>query len=272
MFKENLTKFIKGFSDGISKHGPEILTGIGIAGAITTTILAVKATPKALELIEDEKSKRISEATIEEARAWSEAGGIKITPVEYVKIAWKPYIPAIITGTASVACLIGATSVSTRRTATLAAAYKLSETALTEFREKAVEVVGEKKVKEIKEQITQDKIDNHPVSKSEVIITDKGNTLCYDALLDNYFRCDIDRIKAAVNKLNREMTYNMYVSLNDFNDEIGRSRTKLGDELGWNLDRGLIELEYGSHLTDNGTPCLSINYLVEPRYDFTKLM
>ena len=27
------------------KHSPEILTGIGIAGMITTTVLAVKATP-----------------------------------------------------------------------------------------------------------------------------------------------------------------------------------------------------------------------------------
>ena len=37
------------------KNSPAILTGLGIAGGITTTVLAVKATPKALKLIEESK-------------------------------------------------------------------------------------------------------------------------------------------------------------------------------------------------------------------------
>lgn len=271
MFKENVTKFIKDVSAGISKHSPEILTGIGVAGMITATVLAVKATPKAIALIEDEKARRIGEATVEEVREWSEAGGIKITPIEYVKLTWKPYIPAVVTGAVSVACLIGATSVSTRRTATLAAAYKLSETALTEFKEKAVEVVGEKKVKEIKEQITKDKIEKNPVSKTEVIITEKGNTLCYDELSGRYFKSDKDKIVRAVNSINAEMINNMYVSLNEFYDELGLRRTTLGDELGWNLDRGIVKIDFSSQLADDGTPCLSIGYSVEPRYDYSKL-
>ncbi len=39
----------------MKKHSPEILTGIGIAGMITTTVMAVKATPKALILLEEKK-------------------------------------------------------------------------------------------------------------------------------------------------------------------------------------------------------------------------
>ena len=38
---------------GVKKHSPEILVGIGITGMIGSTILAVKATPKALQLLED---------------------------------------------------------------------------------------------------------------------------------------------------------------------------------------------------------------------------
>ena len=51
----NKTKFvglIKSLEKILIKHSPEILTGIGIAGAITSTVLAVKATPKAIRLIE----------------------------------------------------------------------------------------------------------------------------------------------------------------------------------------------------------------------------
>ena len=55
MNKKDVTKFISVAKATLSKKSPEILTGLGIAGMVTTTVLAVKATPKALELIEDEK-------------------------------------------------------------------------------------------------------------------------------------------------------------------------------------------------------------------------
>ena len=108
MNKQNLSKFFKSVKSNVSKHSPEILTGIGIAGMISTTILAVKATPRALDLIakaEDEK--------------FDNGHGSKLTNIEVVKVAWKPYIPATITGTVSIACLIGASSVNARRNAAL---------------------------------------------------------------------------------------------------------------------------------------------------------
>ena len=43
-----LSKFVMDTKRMVYKHSPEILTGIGVAGMITSTILAVKATPKAL--------------------------------------------------------------------------------------------------------------------------------------------------------------------------------------------------------------------------------
>ena len=43
----------------IGKHSPEILTGLGITGMLTSTVLAVTSTPKALRLIENKKIKRI---------------------------------------------------------------------------------------------------------------------------------------------------------------------------------------------------------------------
>lgn len=53
---ENAIKSTKNF---MCKHSPEILTGIGLAGMITSTVLAVKATPKALILIDNYKRKII---------------------------------------------------------------------------------------------------------------------------------------------------------------------------------------------------------------------
>lgn len=55
MPKQSLASIAKGVRTAMKKHSPEILTGIGIAGMITTTVMAVKATPKALILLEEKK-------------------------------------------------------------------------------------------------------------------------------------------------------------------------------------------------------------------------
>lgn len=253
MKKSNFITIAKGVSGGLKKKSPEILVGIGIAGMITTTIIAVKATPKAVLLLEAKK----------------ESDGVeKLTPIETVKTAWTCYIPAVITGTLSIACFIGAGSVNARRQMALATAYRLSETALKEYRDKVVETIGPKKEQEVRSAIIKDKLEKNPVSSSEVVITAKGETLCYDVLSGRYFKSDIEKIRRAVNELNRRMRNDMYVSLNDFYYEIGLPDIKLGESLGWNIDKGYMDVQFGSHLAADGTPCLVIAYTVAPQYGF----
>lgn len=256
MKKPNVTKLMKDVKTVISKNSPGILTGLGVAGMATTAVLAVKATPKALRLMDEAENEK----------------GDDLTKVEAVKACWKCYIPAVATGAVSAACIIGANSVNARRNAALATAYQLSTTALAEYKEKVVETIGEKKAQTIKEKIAKDKIEKNPVTKSDIIITEKGNTLCYDALSGRYFRSDIDKIRRVVNELNKRMLSEMYISLNEFYSELGLRGTTMGDELGWNIDDGMIELDFGSQLTEDDTPCIVVDYLVAPRYDFSKLI
>lgn len=253
MSKTSLATIAQNIQTAMKKHSPEILTGIGIAGMITTTVMAVRATPKALILIEEKKNDENTD---------------RLTPVETVKAVWTCYIPAAVTGVMSVVCLVGASSVNARRNAALATAYTLSESALKGYQEKVIETIGEKKEQVIKDSIAKDKLEQNPVGKREVIITEKGNTLCYDAVSGQYFRSDIDIIKKAVNEINRNMLTDMHVSLNDFYYEIGLDNTKLGDYLGWNVDDGLIELSFSSQLAADGTPCLVMDYQVAPKYEF----
>ena len=172
MGKLSLSKFAKNAKMWTSKHSPEILTGFGIAGMITTTVLAVRATPKALKLIEDAKFEKYGEVYEED----------RLTVVETVKAAWKPYIPAAVTGVASIACLIGATSVSSRRNAALATAYQLSATAFNDYREKVVETIGEKK-----EQVVKDKVAEKQIKKGCHIISTANNKSKYGC---NYSECN----------------------------------------------------------------------------------
>ena len=255
--KKEITKSFLSLKTAIKKHSPEILTGIGIAGMITTTVMAVRATPKALILIEERKE---------------EIGAEKLEAMDMVKTTWACYIPAAITGTLSVACLIGASSVNARRNAALATAYTLSESALKDYQGKVIEMFGEKKNEAVKDAVAKDKVEKNPIVTREVIITEKGNTLCYDAISGRYFKSDIEKIKKAECELNRQMLDDMYVSLNDFYYEIGLDSVKLGDELGWNVDSGYIDLSFSSQLASDGTPCLVIDYSVAPRYDYRNLL
>lgn len=255
--KKEIAKSFLSLKTAIKKHSPEILTGIGIAGMITTTVMAVRATPKALILIEEKKE---------------EIGAEKLEAMDMVKTTWACYIPAAITGTLSVACLIGASSVNARRNAALATAYTLSESALKDYQGKVIEMFGEKKNEAVKDAVAKDKVEKNPVVTREVIITEKGNTLCYDAISGRYFKSDIEKIKKAECELNRQMLDDMYVSLNDFYYEIGLDSVKLGDELGWNVDSGYIDLSFSSQLASDGTPCLVIDYSVAPRYDYRNLL
>lgn len=264
-----LTTALTNLKDGVVKHSPEILTGIGIAGMVTTTVLAVKATPKALALIEEEKKLR----KIDRDRGVPEVyASEKITALDTIKITWKCYIPAAVTCVASMACLIGASSVNLRRNAALATAYKLSETALTEYKEKVVETIGEKKEKAIKDALAKDRVEETPVASSNVIMTGNGETLCLDYYTKRHFRSDIDKIKKAVNELNRTMTYDHYVSLNDYYNKIGLDGVPHGDTMGWNLDMGLLDIYPSAQLDESGTPCLVIAFSIDPKFGFDRFL
>lgn len=255
MNKLNFTKLIGDARIALDKHSPEILLGIGIAGMITTTVLAVRATPKALIHIEEKKK---------------EAHKDKLTVGETLKATWKDYIPAVITGVSSTACLIGSNTVQVRRTAAIATAYKISEAALTEYKEKVVETIGEKKEKVLREEIAAEKATTQNASTNQVYMTGDGETLFLDPISMRLFKSDINNVKRAQNEINEQMLTDPfgYASLNDFYEEIGLESTSQGDNMGWNVSTGKLKIDIGAGLTKDNKPCIVLDYVVAPRWDY----
>lgn len=258
MSKFNLSKAFNNLKAGAAKHSPEILTAISITAMASAIAFTVDATPKAIKLIEEKKELENKE---------------KLTVVETVKTCWKPFLPVVVSATVSAACAIGANSVNLKRNAALATAYQLSATALSEYREKVVETIGEKKEQAIKDKIAKDKVDKNPTASNDIIITGNGVTLCYDAQFGKYFESDIETIRSAINSLNARLLSQDYVSLNEFYYELGIKGIAIGDEIGWNVGRdGLVKVDFSSQLSDNGRPCLVLQYHVAPRYEYHKFM
>lgn len=135
-----------------------------------------------------------------------------------------------------------------------------------------METFGEKKEQEVRDAIAQDKVRKNPPVQQDVILTNKGNTLCYDANTGRYFRSGIEKIKDAEISLNRRLMDEMYISLNEFYYELGLPAVKLGDDLGWNIEDGKINLAPSSILTDEDEPCYVVDFDFGPRYDFRNLL
>lgn len=262
-----LSRFIDSTKSFLSSHSPEILTGLGISSMVTSTILAVKATPKAVQLISEEMTNR------------SEDNGTGSTVMvvhdlefkDKFKLVWKEYLPAASFGVSGIIFVICGIVIKNKRSAALATAYAMTEHAFMTYKDKVIETIGEKKEKQIRQSIDQDTINKNPPKTNQVVMVSKNNTLIRDMLSGRYFRGDIDKIRKIVNECNRTITIDNYISLNEFYNYIGLEGVKNGDRIGWNIDTGLIELDFSACIAENDEPCICIDYVRMPKANFDRL-
>lgn len=241
--------------DGTKKHSPELLVALGIAGFVGTVVVAIKTTPKALDIIESEER----------------AVKRPLRRNEKFRVTWKVWLPVVITGTAAIACVVGGTAQNCKIKAGLAAAYTASEQTMKIYREKVIDAIGEKKEKLVQDEVAKERIKRDPVQNREVIITPKGKTLCYEPLSGRYFESDIEHIRRAVEELNRRIRDEYYVDLNEWYSLLEIPQNDLGDQVGWNSDDYPLDPRYSSQLAEDDRPCLVVDVgSCSPRYDYRK--
>lgn len=256
MNKADFAKMAKCFKAGVRKNAPAIAIGVGLGCFACSVASSIKETPKAVRLIAEKKEKL------------GLGKDDKLPVTELFKAVWKCYIPMGISFTAGAMCILGAHKLDSMRNAALATAYQLSETALREYKNKVVETIGENKEKAIRDEVAKDKVRANVPVANQIIVTGKGKTRCYDGQTGRYFESDIESIRKIINKLNYRLQTEHYISLNEFFYELALPNTDLGDLIGWNLDDGLIDIEFTSMLPDDGIPTLVLNYNIAPRYEY----
>ena len=238
----------KTITRGLSKNSHIILTSIAVSGVATTVVFAIKGTPKACRIIEQYKDYEKKDPT----------------KIEVVKRTWKCYIPALLMGGVTIACIVGANSINLRRNAALAGLYSLAQTTLKEYQEKVIETIGENKERKVRDEVDKDRILSNPPA-TDVIFSGTGDVLCYDSITGRYFNSEIEKVRRIVNELNRELMTEMFIPLNEFYIDLGLKPTKIGDDIGFNIDNGLLDVNFSSQLTEEGRPCLVLNYNVYSR-------
>lgn len=254
-----LNAFIKSTKKTLIKHSPEILHGLAIAGAITGAVLMVPSTIKALDLIEEEKQTRSEEDDDDHIEQ------VILTKKEIVKTTWKCYIPSALLLATSTACIIMGDKTTAKRTTALAAAYKLSEVALQDYKDAVVETIGEEKARIVKEKAAQKKVDR--TKNEEVYILGDGKVWFFEPISYRYFQSEVADVKNAIANLNYRMTSGMEetITLKEFYDEIGLKYSIDTPDIGWGLYKeGLIKVDFVATTMENGNPCLMLDYETQP--------
>lgn len=165
----NLVNVSKSF---LKRNASTILTCIGAAGVIATSIAAVKATPKAEMLLREAEEEK----------------GDKLTPLEKIQIAGPAYIPSLLIGASTIACIFGANILSARQQATLMSAYGLLDASYKEYSKKVKELYGEEADNKVKEEVTKEHYTEIPETIPE------GKQLFFDFKTLNYFESTMDEV------------------------------------------------------------------------------
>lgn len=241
----NMKQLINKGLNFVQKNQSTILTALGVAGLVSTAVLTGQATVKAVRKCDD----------------YSKDLSIK----ERFLLTWRMYIPPVLMGGISIACILGAHSADTKKNAALAGLYAITEDTLQDYRQKVKEKLGEKKEEEVYGEAVGERLKRNPIREDKIIDTGDGDVLFYDTYSGRTFRSNVESIRKAMNTLNQDMLFGFgWKSLNDFYCEIGLGEIKVGEELGWTPDE-LINVKFSSRLTEDGVPCAVIDLNATPR-------
>ena len=249
------TKGLVGF---MKRNSATILTIVGSAGVAATAILAATETPKALRLIEEAKEKR----------------GEELTKVEIVKAAASAYIPAVVTGASTIACVVGANSLNKRAQASLASAYALVSSTYSKYKDKVKELCGEETHEKVMSSIAAEKAKDPNImaytccGAYSLDFKDAGEEtrLFYDSFGDRYFESTISKVLQAEYHLNRNFMLEGVQDLNDFYDFLGLEPTDIGKSVGWSCCDDYYWIDFSHYKTEleDGLECYVIDMIFEP--------
>lgn len=231
-----------------------LLTAAGVSGTVATAVLTGRATLKSYWAYEDLVHQDISDGPV--------------TKREIVAETWAFFIPPVAVGSLTIASIIAANRIGSKQAAALAAAYGISERAFSEYREKIVEKLGERREQSVRDEITQERISRNPQT-SELIVMGSGDVLCFDDYTGRYFSSSMEKIRRAENRINYEVYHHMYASLTHLYDLLDLRPTAFSNDLGWNMDH-LLEISYGHALTEDGRPCLVLHFRNPPIAEYSQ--
>ena len=230
-----------------TRNDTKLMTAAVCGGIVATGVLSARAGIKAYKILEEEE--------------YTAKKPLKFT--EKAKKTWTVWIPPFAAAAATIAVASITESVNLSKQATLFEAWTIAKNAKSEFVDKTKEVVGEKKVEKIKEELIKDKVAANPPSEPNIIYTSHGDTLCREGWHGRYFKSDIAFIKEVFNKLNDRINSNPmnYVTMEDLFLELDLEPMARDKYWMFSQDTGIMKPTFTSGLDETtGLPYFSIDF------------
>lgn len=243
----------------IVDNSPGILTGLAVAGTVTTAILTGRAAYSS--------ALRIKAEELVFAGGQVVGSGDPLLPKEKFQLVWKNFIPPAVMGVVTITSVIMANQIGSRRAAALAAAFKISEELSEEYKERVTKALGKKKEEEVRAELASDRINRIP--ESGLIVVAGSETVFFDELSGRVFQADMDRVKKAVNDINHKVNNYYHASVSDFYDELGLPHTQFSDDFGWNSDE-LLNVTYTATMYQEGKVAVAISYNHKPIHGYDR--
>lgn len=251
------------FSTGLQRSSPTILTVLGIAGVVGTTVMSIKATPKAMKLIKAKKD---------------ELNTDKLTPTELVQTTWKCYIPTALIGSGTIACIIGIGVMDKRNQAALTSAYAMLNESYKQYRQEAKKVYGEDADNKIHAEMAKDAMVADGCWGYQVYNMDMDpeseQKLFYDLTSKKYFTTTMAAVLNAQYHVNRNLALRGDCSLNEYLSFLGIDEVDKGDEIGWDINYMIEEmdsywLDFDNQKTtlEDGLECITIDTMALCKFD-----
>ena len=253
-FKESLSRTVATIGFKARKHSPEILIGVGIVGFVGTVVLACKATTKAERILDEHKQdmdvvKETKEAYKDAPQVYSEKNYEMDVATVYLKTMTKfikLYWPAATLGFISVACILKAHGLMSERNLALLAAYKSSEEAFLNYRNRVAAEIGEKREDDIMHGVHKIEVeetdDNGKTKKKKVetvdldLVKNDPSSILFDEQNPNW-QDDAEANKTFLlsveNWANTVLKSRGHLFLNELRYELGLDPIPEGQLLGW---------------------------------------
>lgn len=243
----------------LKKHSPEILAVVGVAGTVTSAVMACKATLKVNDIVDEAKETidTIHDAVenhrhTSDGEEYTQEVAKKDLSIVYVQTGWKfvkLYGPALALGVASIGCMVGSNHILRKRNVALAAAFKAVDTSFKEYRGRLIDKFGKEldrelrfgiKAEEVEETVVDENGKETTVTKT-VEVADPNVTHSiysipwYEGNAGYTKNAELNKVFLIQqqNYANDKLKLNGILTLNEVYDMLGANRTKYGQIAGW---------------------------------------
>jgi len=224
----------------LENKSPVIFSLLGITGFITSVVMAAKAAPVAEKVLNERPND--ADSFLEKTKA--------VIPI---------YAPTAGMVLISTGCILASNRIYHHRYSSILALYALGERSMKKWQDVIFDEVGEKSFEKVRERVVA------PEEAMPAIVVDDPTVLCYDTYSGRYFKTDsVETVRRYINDLNDVLFQEDFVGINDFYFMVGLPKTEFGDDVGWNVADGSIQVRFDSFLV-NDRPCVVISFGLGPK-------